>query len=166
MLCENCKKATATTHIKRSVNGVTREFHLCPECAAKLGFSNLNFFDMNDLWSSFLGKGYGTVPQTKRCKSCNTSFEEILNSGKMGCPDCYTEFYEEIMPTVIKIQGNTQHKGISPSSVSEVDEPSDNKSDEIAKLENDLKKAIENEEFEKAAEIRDILKEKRGEIDG
>ncbi|MEE1002609.1 MAG: UvrB/UvrC motif-containing protein [Acutalibacteraceae bacterium] len=167
MLCENCKKATATTHIKRSVNGVTREYHLCPECAAKLGFSNFHFFDMNDLWSTFLGNGQSAMPQTKRCRTCNTSFEEIINNGKMGCPDCYTEFREEILPTLIKIHGKTEHKGISPENSGSAETNAENTQvDEITKLENELKTAIENEEFEKAAELRDILKEKRGEING
>ncbi len=162
MLCENCKHSTATTHIKRTVNGVTKEYYLCHSCAANLGFSNFNFFDMNDLWGSLLGNQQRGVPKAKCCKTCNTTFNDIIKSGKMGCPDCYSEFREEIMPTIMKVHGKTEHKGTSPEN-----ESSDNsQTNEIEKLENDLKTAIENEEFEKAAEIRDILKEKRGELNG
>lgn len=166
MLCENCKKETATTHIKRTVNGVTKEYYLCPECAAKLGFSNFNFFDMNDLWGSLLGNQNTSIPQAKRCKTCNTSFDEIVKCGKMGCPDCYLEFRNEIMPTLIKMHGKTEHKGTSPEKNSTITKTDNAENDEILKLENDLKQAIEAEEFEKAAEIRDILKEKRGEKNG
>ena len=85
----------------------------------------------------------------------------------MGCPDCYTEFREEILPTLIKIHGKTEHKGISPENSGSAETNAENTQvDEITKLENELKTAIENEEFEKAAELRDILKEKRGEING
>lgn len=163
MLCENCKKASATTHIKNTVNGITKEYYLCPQCAAKLGFSNFNFFEINDFWGSLLGAQKNPNPQTKRCKTCNTSFNEIVESGKMGCPDCYIEFREEISPTIMKIHGKTEHKGLTPGKVHKTENV---QADEIQNLENALKEAIDNEEFEKAAEIRDILKEKRGNSNG
>ena len=37
MICQHCHKQTATTHIKRTVNGKTTEMYVCPECAAKQG---------------------------------------------------------------------------------------------------------------------------------
>ena len=37
MMCQNCGKSPATTHVKRTVNGKTAEWHLCAECAAKQG---------------------------------------------------------------------------------------------------------------------------------
>lgn len=163
MLCENCKSATATTHIKRTVNGITKEYYLCPECASKLGFSEFNFFDINDFWGSMLGSQKIVESYTKRCRKCNSSFKEIVESGKMGCPYCYIDFREEIRPTLIKIHGKTEHKGLSPVKAST---GVNSLHEEIETLEIELKKAIENEEFEKAAEIRDMLKEKRGEQNG
>lgn len=160
MLCEKCSKRTATTYIKRTVNGVTKEYHLCPECAAQLGFSNFSLFDdIGDIWSSFFNNtGFShSALSTKRCKTCNSSFDEILESGKMGCPDCYSVFREEILPTLEKIHGNTEYKGGMPEGISVTKEPET----EEEKLQADLKAAIENEEFEKAAEIRDKLKEMR-----
>lgn len=160
MLCENCKLNTATTHIKNTVNGVTGEYFLCPECAAKLGFNNFNFFKLDDFWNSLLNEPLNKK-EIKRCKTCNTSFEEIVNSGKMGCADCYIEFRDEIMPTVLKIQGKSKHIGVKPDTVA--DKAEDNS---IELLEKELKEAIENEEFEKAAKIRDELREKRDKSNG
>ncbi len=155
MLCENCKVNNATTHIKKTVNGVTNEYFLCPECAAKLGFNNFNFFKLDNFWNDFLGEP--VIKSLKRCETCNSSFEDIVNNGKMGCADCYSIFKDEILPTIKKIHGKTIHTGATPSYTIE-EEKEDNK---IEALENKLQEAIKNEEFEKAAEIRDELKELR-----
>ena len=162
MLCENCKSASATTHIKKTVNGVTKEFYLCPNCASKLGFSNFDFFDVDDFWGSFFENKARVSKNLKRCKTCNASFDEIVKLGKMGCPDCYVEFKDEILPSLVKIHGNIEHKGFSPDSVKKFD----SKFDEIKKLQEELKVAIQNEEFEKAAEIRDAIKVRKEELDG
>ncbi len=158
MLCENCKKNNATTHIKKTVNGVTNEYFLCPECAAKLGFNNFNFFKLDSFWNDFLGEP--EIESLKRCETCNSSFEDIVNNGKMGCADCYSTFKEEILPTIKKIHGKTIHTGMTPSYTTEHDTEKEENNIEI--LEKKLKEAIKNEEFEKAAEIRDELKELRG----
>ena len=68
MKCEKCGKNEATMYYKETVNGVTREMHLCPECAQKenLGGAFENAFQsMNHFWSdpfhSFLGGGFGSL---------------------------------------------------------------------------------------------------------
>lgn len=160
MLCENCKVNTATTHIKNTVNGVTGEYFLCPECAAKLGFNNFNFFKLDDFWNSLLSEPL-KKKTGKRCGFCNTSFDEIVNSGKMGCENCYIEFKEEIMPTILKIHGKNRHIGSKPEASESFEKPND-----IEALEKELKEAIEKEEFEKAAKLRDELREKRSENNG
>ena len=164
MLCENCNQNNATTHIKRTVNGVTKEYYLCPYCASKFGMSNFSFFDMSDLFNSvFENKKF--VKEEKRCKSCNTSFNEIAKSGKLGCPECYREFREEISPSLLKIHGKNKH--ISNVSVKKSTTSNKNEnSNEIENLEKELKEAIATENFEKAAELRDIIKAKRGEQNG
>ena len=68
MKCEKCGKNEATMYYKETINGVTREMHLCPECAQKenLGGAFENAFEsMNHFWSdpfhSFLGGGFGSL---------------------------------------------------------------------------------------------------------
>lgn len=41
MLCQNCGKNEATTHIKRIVNGEPSELHLCTACAEHLGYADV-----------------------------------------------------------------------------------------------------------------------------
>ena len=157
MLCESCEKRQATTHIKTIMNGELKVFNLCPECAKKLGygsfFNNLGF-DFDKLFGSFMD-GFTTEPNAKRCKQCGSSFEDIAKSGKVGCANCYETFYEELMPSIQRIHGRTSHTGkLAHSAGTEV-----RLRNEIQKYKLQLEKAIKEQEFEKAAELRDRIKE-------
>ena len=68
MLCQNCGKNEATTHIKRVVNGDTTETHLCAECAQHLGYGDMfSGFGLNldDFFGSFLGDSGAKMPQMR-----------------------------------------------------------------------------------------------------
>ena len=98
MLCENCKKNTATTHIRTVINGVVIEKNLCGYCAAMSGYSkfvNNGFASM--LTSMFSDELASATLKETRCECCNTRFSDIAESGKMGCSECYETFkkYEE-----------------------------------------------------------------------
>ncbi len=162
MLCQSCKKNEATTHIKRVVNGRIEEYDLCPECAKKMGYTSLfsNFeSEWNSLLGSFFGGGLPSRTSATRCKSCGASFSEIAKRGMVGCPDCYETFYEELLPSIKKIHGNTRHNGKFPSSsgrqLAIVNE--------LESMQEQLNEAIARQEFEKAAELRDKINELKGE---
>ena len=157
MLCQSCEKRQATTHIKTILNGELKEFNLCPECAQKLGygsfFGNIGF-DLDKLFGSFMD-GFASEKSTKRCQSCGCSFEDIAKSGKVGCANCYDTFYEELLPSIQRIHGRTSHTGkLAHSAGTEV-----KIRNEMIKYKNDLEKAIKEQEFEKAAELRDRIRE-------
>jgi len=160
MLCENCNKCSATTHIKRTVNGVTKEYYLCENCAQKLGFNSFSFFDTNNFFDSFFINKNAKLREQKVCDNCGSTYNEIVKSGRMGCAQCYKTFKSEIMPSLVKMQKSVEHIGSKPKTF----KCDNSNKDEIADLEKQLKQAIVNEEYEKAAQLRDIIKEKRGEI--
>ena len=163
MLCKNCGKRQATTHVKRTINGVTQEYHLCHECAIKLGISGINPFDLSDLWGTLFGEsGQKSIQSEKKCPSCNNSFNQIAKSGKMGCPDCYTTFYEELLPSLNKLHGKAEHIGKVPNHA-------DKKAKaeyRLRKMKEDLKTAIEKEDFETAAKLRDDIRGLETEMGG
>ena len=154
MLCQSCKKNEATTHVKRIVNGQIEEYDLCHECAKKMGYTNL-FSGFENEWNSLLGSFFGGGLPSKtsatRCKSCGSSFSEIAKRGIVGCPDCYDTFYDELLPSIRKIHGNTQHNGKFPASAGKqlaiVNE--------LESLQEQLNEAVSRQEFEKAAQLRD-----------
>lgn len=155
MLCKNCGLRPATTHIKRVINGKTEEFHLCAECAQKLNVGSFNPFDLSELWGAFFGDRLPNEPSLgqKRCRRCGSSFSEIAQSGKLGCPDCYTEFYDELLPSLRKMHGKTRHVGKVPHSADD----SVKSSYKITDLKKQLDSAIESENYEKAAALRDEI---------
>ncbi len=161
MLCQNCGKYEATTHVKRIINGESAEAHLCSDCAKALGYNDV-FGGFGNTFTDLLGTFFGE-PQTAslnsrivRCEKCGNTFNDVVNSGKLGCADCYTTFYDKLLPSLQRIHGKTRHEGKNPKVIkTDVNTPEN----EIAKLENQLKKAIDEQNFEKAAELRDKINE-------
>ncbi len=154
MLCENCGKRQATTHIKQTINGKTAEYHLCPECAAKLGMSGFNPFDMSDFWSSMFESHLPEVHKAKVCPSCDSTFDQIAKRGRLGCPDCYDTFREELLPSLRRMHGKTRHIGKVPKTAFE--EVRDEY--EVDKLKAELDEAVGREDYEQAAKLRDQIK--------
>ena len=157
MLCQSCEKKQATTHIKTIMNGELKEYRLCSDCAKKLGYSSFLGdvgFDFDKLFGSFM-EGIGAPRTQKRCQCCGSSFEDIARSGKVGCAECYDTFYEELLPSVRRIHGRTSHTGkLAHSAGTGV-----KIRNEIARCRSDLEQAIKAPEFEKAAELRDRIRE-------
>ncbi|MBE6825092.1 MAG: hypothetical protein E7513_07090 [Ruminococcaceae bacterium] len=163
MLCQHCKSKEANTHVKSVINGEYQEFMLCSECAKEMGYSNI-FSDMHSDFNSILGSFFSNAlperSQTTRCKVCGSTYHDIAKSGQVGCANCYDLFIGELMPTIRRIHGNTTHCGKSPDKVDTktTSLKQDNKS-HIDELKAQLKVAIEEQNFEKAAELRDEIKE-------
>ena len=103
MLCQNCGKNPATTHVKKTVNGETSELYLCASCAAQQGLGNMwkGFgFDLGDFWGNlFAEPSVRAQADSVRCDGCGKTFNEIVKSGRAGCPSCYTTFYYRLLPS-------------------------------------------------------------------
>lgn len=166
MLCQNCGKNPATTHIKTIVNGKLTEYDLCSECAREMGYNNF-FKEMDFGFGNLLG-GFIGAPAVKgktvRCPKCGASFEEITESGKIGCMECYRVFHDRLLPTIHRIHGTAKHKGKIPGTAAlRIVEPAG----KIAVVETspldekraELKAAIEKQDFERAAVLRDEIRE-------
>ncbi|MCH5304240.1 MAG: UvrB/UvrC motif-containing protein [Ruminococcus sp.] len=170
MKCQKCKKNNADTHVKRVINGEFEEYHLCSECAKEMGYTNVfsNFAesfsdDFNSLFGSFFENALPARTQATRCETCGTTYNDIARTGMMGCADCYNIFSDKILPTIRRVHGNTTHCGKnSPSYKAEKTEEKsvENKTSELDDLKAELENAIKNQEFEKAAVLRDRIKEK------
>lgn len=166
MLCQMCGQHPATTHIKTIVNGKLTQAHLCADCAKKQGYGNL-FADWGSGFGSLLSGFMGsTAParQVTRCPGCGASFEDITRSGKIGCAECYHTFRGQLLPIIQRIHGTAQHKGKVPGSSALRVTDTNNKivAVEETPLEEKkrlLKQAIEVQDFERAAVLRDEIKE-------
>ena len=163
MLCQNCNKNEATTHLKRIINGETAETHLCSHCAAAMGYGSMFSgmgLSLGDLFSGF----FGDVPVSKlsnrvvRCEKCGCSFDDIAKNGKAGCADCYRTFFDKLRPSIQRIHGKTEHLGKIPMGVGE----DVRNAHRLSGLKAELNKAIDEQNFEKAARIRDEIRAMEG----
>lgn len=111
MLCQHCKKNTATVNYVEIINGDRFESHLCEMCYAVL-CGELNSKSNNDAWADLFG--VNTTAQ-KVCSVCGTKFSDYERTGLLGCASCYDMFKEELMPVIQRIQGKVDHVGKATS---------------------------------------------------
>ncbi len=174
MLCDKCKKNEAVVFYREVINSQEKSMKLCASCAAaaektgELGktkfagvFDDKGYFaDVDSLFGGLFGlpayQKHKAV-ETKKCTLCGSTFPELVKHGKVGCPQCYSVFAEELSGSISKLHGATSHCGRAPGKLREGYE----RKEQIKKLEAELKSAIEREEYETAAELRDMLKSLR-----
>lgn len=164
MLCQNCNKNEATTHIKQIVNGEMTESHLCAECANHLGYNDM-FSDFNLNFNGLLGGLFGdmTAPlgigNVKRCPKCGCSFNDIVREGRVGCAECYRTFYDRLAPSIQRIHGKIKHTGkVGAGTESANHEKIETAEEKIGKLRLSMDSAVKAQNFEEAAKIRDEIK--------
>jgi len=105
------------------------------------------------------------------CDSCGYTFDDIVNTGKLGCQNCYDVFEDRLDPIIRRIQGSNHHVGrigkIVDNKINDRVEKKEHKVEENKKnkeqskmdtLQEELKKAIKEERYEDAAKIRDEIK--------
>ena len=153
MLCQNCKKKEAAFFYKQNVNGKISEVHLCADCARKYSAGNTlpDIFGI-DLLGGFFGSQPVIRRQSKVCPVCGSTFAGIVDSGKVGCAKCYEIFKDELAGTVERIHGRVKHIGRGAKKEEQVKE---NKEKDLREK---LARAIAEENFELAAQLRDEIK--------
>ena len=165
MLCEKCKKNEATYHITKIIDNNKQEINLCEKCAKDSG--EFNIMSKFDMYSPFTFENllsgimeYISLPVEAgktyelKCSNCGTTYSEFKKKGYLGCSECYTNLEKELNPVIKRVQGNIKHTGKIPKRTGK-EIVSKNEIDNLKIL---LQKAVENEEYEKAAEIRDQIK--------
>jgi protein arginine kinase activator len=161
MQCEECGKKTATVHITKIEGGKKTDVHLCEQCALQKNSITLSTnFSVQDLVAGLLNSGSMgpfkvDIVQEPKCNICGLSYNKFKTSGKFGCSNCYKIFGDRLNPLFKKLHGNITHTGKLPNKAADKIKLVR----EIDKLKQDLKAAINNEEYEKAADFRDRIKE-------
>ena len=157
MLCEKCGKNHATTHIRSVVNGVVHEKNLCGYCAAAEGYNELPDNSLTQMLASMFGDVLISNSKSKStyCECCGASFSDIAESGKVGCPQCYKTFYNELLPYLKRVHGSIKHTGKIPNRAPLTVAP---KQDSVEALRMRLTELVRQEKYEEAAVLRDKIK--------
>lgn len=149
MLCEKCGKRNATVMYTQIVNGQKSSINICSQCAA-----GESIFDNFGSLLSFGTREKSTSDTS--CPCCGMSLTEFTHKGRMGCGKCYEIFRPYAKNMLQKIHGTATHiEKQAPVKEEKV-------KSEIDILREKLKEAIESENFEEAAAIRDSIREKEG----
>lgn len=130
-----------------------------------------NFFDdftlnMPSIFSGFFDDTVFALSEAgkERCDKCLSSFDDIIKSGRVGCAQCYEKFYSKLLPSIQRIHGKAVHAGKVPENTAEPIIPKEvPAADKIAELEQQMQKAIDEQNFEQAAILRDEIKKLKGE---
>lgn len=156
-MCQKCGKNPANVHLKQVINGNVHEEFLCSQCASVNG-KGIGFgFDMgteNLFDALFSGSGANAVRSRRSCPICGATARDINGSGRAGCAKCYEVFREELGAAAYRIHGGAKHVGRAPGNHKEEME----RQAKIDELKREQMKAIEEQNYERAAEIRDEIK--------
>ena len=161
MVCDHCGGPGAVVHLTQVVNNETKTSHLCERCATEKGLQP-KIPSPNLLLTDFLAKMGGDEPhipgapgEDLTCPFCGLSTADFKEVGRLGCPQCYPTFEAYLRGLLRRIHGGTQHVGkvyLPPDpSVSE-------KEKRLEALRRKLERAIDTEDFERAAELRDRIR--------
>lgn len=164
MLCESCGKKEAYLHFTKIINGQVEEEHLCEDCMAKAhDFSFENPFSMNKLFTGLIENIQESqfTSVDLYCPCCGLSYETFKKEGKFGCSQCYEVFKNKLDPLIRGLHGHNNHRGKIPSTAGEKSFLKREEDD----LRGQLESAVKREEFERAAVIRDRLRELKEKLD-
>lgn len=130
---------------------------LCESCAAKEGVADPLKFSMGGAMPPEASSQTQVVldarRQTLACPVCNFTMKHLQKVGRLGCPDCYGTFRDEIHQMLPNMHRGLTHKGRIPKGAADREA----KRSRITQIQELLDAAIALENFEDAAALRDEL---------
>ncbi len=155
--CDLCGKNEAVLKLQQlDKEGKATEISICAECAKKKGFTSVE--DLKKGAAELLAELKARIDEKDKkvvCPKCGMSFAEFKRVGRLGCAGCYSQFGEQLQPLIRRLHGSVQHIGKSPHQGKK-------KAQErlqIQRLRAELQAAIKAEDYERAAALRDRLRQ-------
>jgi protein arginine kinase activator len=157
MLCCVCKEKPASVHLTQISGDKVQKVDLCEDCAKQKGVNDPAAFSIAD---KLLGLGaaleieQGSGVDVK-CPHCGFTQADFKKSGRLGCSECYKTFAEGLEGLLKTMHKSTRHAGKIPEALRQ----SRDAADRLKLLQKSLSKAVEDEQFEEAARLRDEIKQ-------
>lgn len=183
MICSNCGKREVEVLIKQVINQEVHNLNLCRVCAEEMGFISPDVPSITISFSMGEAEAQGQKKikrvQPKKaddendlltCPSCETEYGRFKETGLLGCPKCYAAFRFPLGAYLQYEQGAESHWGGSSDMFSEIgvveergrtavrERLNDEREANVKRLQAEMVDAISGEEYERAAELRDILR--------
>jgi len=163
MKCDKCTR-TATVHLTEIHGGKKIERHLCEQCAAQAeGLPVKAHTPINELLTNFVLAHSGMQAQEKEtastCGQCGISWADFRQTGLFGCEQDYTFFDKDLTPLIQRAHdGATHHVGKVPTRRGGSGVPAKRMVD-LSRLRKELARAVETEDYERAAKLRDQIRQ-------
>src|ERR1043165_3507458 len=158
MMCCICKEKEEKVHLTQIVGDKMQKVDLCEGCASQKGVNDPAGFSLADL---LLGLGASQeIEQAAgggelKGPHCGFPQADFKKAGRLGCSECYTTFSEGLESLLKTMHKGTKHVGKRPHSVQNEAEIANR----LKTLQKQLEKAIADENFEGAAQLRDEIKQ-------
>jgi protein arginine kinase activator len=161
MLCDNCRERDAVINLTQVEHDSKVTLHLCEQCAQQKGVETGGTIlksPLANLIGSMTKGATSVLPSPSdglRCSSCGSTLKDFRDSGRLGCADCYGSFDGHLRDLLRRLHGSSQHVGERYAV------PGGAGSDPRAALldlKDQLRRAVDSENFELAAELRDRIK--------
>jgi protein arginine kinase activator len=155
MICEVCQTENATVHLTQIISGKMQKIDLCEKCAKEKGVADPAGFSLADM---LLGLGAADEIKTNGteelvCPQCGFTQPDFKKTGRLGCPQCYVTFEEGLSVILKDMHKGTAHKGKVPSRAAKVQVYQN----QLKTLHAELQSAVQSENYEQAAALRDRI---------
>jgi protein arginine kinase activator len=156
--CQFCSNP-ATVHLTDIVEGQKNELHLCHSCAESKQLIKQQELNLPAILQTLIGQHVGAqTDELARltCPACGIKYMEFRAQGRLGCSHDYDAFRVGLEPLLLRIHRATRHVGKAPKHQG----PSPGRAAQLVELRRQLQSAVEAEQYEEAARIRDLLRKK------
>ena len=158
MLCDQCHERDAVLNLTQIVENAVTQLHLCEKCAAERGIEttvSMPKHPLGEFLQAVQQQALELPGDAARCAHCGTSLRDFRASGRLGCARCYGAFDQSLRDLLRRVHGSAKHVGRQY----EVPNPQLLERDAtLGELRTKLQQAIETEEFETAASLRDQIR--------
>ena len=155
MLCDVCQKNSATVHLTEIINEKVVEMHVCQPCAKSKAQELNEQLNISDFLGGLAAMSeLGIHKQSLKCSVCGLSYDEFKKNGRLGCSRCYVTFRQQLLPFLKRIHGLIKHTGKTPFDL----DKEVTVQVELKELSKRLERAVQLEEYEEAAKLRDEIK--------
>lgn len=163
MMCCLCKEKEAKVHLTQIAGEKMQKVDLCEDCAKEKGVNDPTGFSLADL---LMGLGASQELDTLgegelKCPGCGFTQADFKKSGRLGCAKCYETFAEGLESLLKSMHKGTRHIGKLPYGMKQTLDLAD----KLKALQRKLNKAVQEEKFEQAAQLRDEIQQTREKLD-
>jgi protein arginine kinase activator len=158
MKCQACDNE-ATVHLTKIEGDQKKALHLCESCAEKQQLTKNQELNLSAILQTLIGQHIGQLTDELArltCPACGIKYMEFRAEGRLGCPHDYTVFRAGLEPLLERIHRKCKHVGKRPRR-----RPgNESRQAELVAFRQQLRVAVESENFEEAARLRDLLRKK------